>query len=298
MNEIKGVFPVIATPFKDDGSIDETGFRNILRYVLNAGAHGVVYPAVASEFYALSQQERMYLSECLMEEVKQNVPVIICTTGASRAIAEELTRHARDIGADAVMVMAPYVVKDNQTGITRHFEEITRTADIPVVLQNAPPPLGSAQSVEAILNILRTIPAIQYVKEENLPCGQRISGIRSEAPDTLKGVFGGAGGRYIIDELKRGVIGAMPACELTEIHVNIYNCFRDGKHSEARRLYYRSLPLLNFQAVFRMNMTKEVLKKRGIIENTFVRVGGTPLDDADSEELHLMLDEVKELLIH
>ena len=103
-----------------------------------------------------------------------------------------------------------------------------------------------------------------------MPCGQRISTLLAareirDAPH-FTGVLGGAGGRYILDELARGALGTMPACELTDIHVTMVAAWRAGNTGFARTLYNRSLPLLNFQAVFRWAMTKEVLKRRGVIE--------------------------------
>ncbi len=297
MKEIRGIFPVVATPFKHDASVDETGLRNILHYVLKTGAHGLTFPAVASEFYALSEGERKKLSEIVIEEVQGKIPVIITVSAPSTTIASDLARHAQSIGADAVMLMAPYVVKDSFSGIQSYFKRVAECCDLPMVLQNAPAPLGSAQTVEAVLQLLQTIPQIMYVKEENMPCGQRISKLSDKAPESLLGVFGGAGGRFMLDELTRGAIGAMPACELTEIHVEIYKHFINGDPDTARQIFYRVLPLLNFQAVFRMAMTKEVLRFRGIIDNTHVRVGKIALDETDREELIILLNDIEDLLL-
>jgi len=294
---IKGIFPIIATPFREDSQVDEDSFRRIVRYVLSAGAHGVVFPAVASEFYALSEGERKRFSEVVIDEVNGKVPVLVGVSASSTTLAVDLASHAEKNGAQAVMLMAPCLVKERRAGIREYFEKVAEAVDLPVILQNAPPPLGSAQSIEEVLQLLCHIPQIRYVKEENVPCGQRISRLLADAPHSLIGVFGGAGGRYIIDELNRGAIGAMPACELTEIHAAIFNSFVKGDRAGARHLYNRSLPLLNFQAAFRMSMTKAVLHLRGIIGCTRVRVGAITLDEIDQSELELMLEEVGDLLL-
>jgi dihydrodipicolinate synthase/N-acetylneuraminate lyase len=89
----------------------------------------------------------------------------------------------------------------------------------------------------------------------------------------------------------------MPACELTDIHVALLGAWREGDREAARDLYNRSLPLLNFQAVFRWAMTKEVLRRRGIIDCAYVRAPGPRLDPQDHIELGIMLDEIAALLV-
>jgi 4-hydroxy-tetrahydrodipicolinate synthase len=109
-------------------------------------------------------------------------------------------------------------------------------------------------------------------------------------------VFGGAGGRYITDELARGACGTMPACELSDLHVKQFAAHRAGDAADVRRWFDRMLPLLNFQAVFRMAMTKEVLKRRGVIRATHVRAAGPKMDPGDLRELDAILDGLRDLL--
>jgi 4-hydroxy-tetrahydrodipicolinate synthase len=161
-----------------------------------------------------------------------------------------------------------------------------------IILQNAPPPAGCGFAPERVAEILAAVPGIAYVKEETLPCGQRITRLRKLLPG-LEGVFGGAGGRYITDELARGACGTMPACELTDLHVKQFEAHRAGDAAEVRRMFTRMLPLLNFQAVFRMAMTKEVLRRRGVITATHVRAAGPTLDAGDLRELDALLDELQ-----
>ncbi len=295
--DLRGVFPVLATPFAEDGKPDRDGLHSIVNYVLDAGAHGIVFPAVASEFYSLTDRERQDLAELILDQVAGKIPVVIAASAPTAELAIELARHAEDAGATSIMLMAPYIVKESQTGIETYYQRVAEAVDLPIILQNAPAPLGSALAVDSVLELARQVPQIQYVKEENLPCGQRISKILQGAPSSLKGVFGGAGGRYIIDELNRGAAGNMPACELTELHVALYDQHVAGNRTEARSLFNRMLPLLNFQAVFRSSMTKQVLKRRGIIDCASSRVGGASLDGMDHRELDELLSAVSDLLM-
>jgi 4-hydroxy-tetrahydrodipicolinate synthase len=168
------------------------------------------------------------------------------------------------------------------------------------MLQNAPPPAGGGFDAAAVAQVVARVPAVRYVKEEAMPCGQRITALlaRQEiaAAPHFAGVLGGAGARYLLDELARGAIGTMPACELTDVHVRMVRAWRAGDGALARMLYNRTLPLLNFQAVFRWPATKEVLKRRGVIDDAAVRAPGPRLDAQDQIELDTMLAEIEDLL--
>jgi 4-hydroxy-tetrahydrodipicolinate synthase len=83
----------------------------------------------------------------------------------------------------------------------------------------------------------------------------------------------------------------MPAAELADIHAQMIHAWQKGDVATTRKLYNVSLPLLNFQAIFRMHMTKEVLRRRGVIKHTFVRGKGPKFDEGDAKELALLLAE-------
>jgi 4-hydroxy-tetrahydrodipicolinate synthase len=192
------------------------------------------------------------------------------------------------------MALAPASMRSAIAEQVDYFRRIAAEG-LPIVLQNAPVPTGCGLAPERIAEIVDAVPGIEYVKEETLPSGQRITKLRTLSP-RLHRVFGGAGGRYITDELARGACGTMPACELADLHVAQFRAHRAGDHAEVRRLFERMLPLLNFQAVFRMAMTKEVLRRRGVIEATHVRAAGPALDAGDLRELDQLMAGISDLL--
>jgi 4-hydroxy-tetrahydrodipicolinate synthase len=165
------------------------------------------------------------------------------------------------------------------------------------MLQNVPPPVGAGLAPEMVAEILQAVPAIRYVKEEALPSGQRLSVIRRLAPASLVGVLGGAGGRYITDELHRGAIGTMPAIELAEVHVTLFKAHRAGDVTRVRQLFTRMLPILNIQAVFRWALTKYVLHRRGLIADSAQRIAGPRLDALDQQDVDAFLDDIRDVLL-
>ena len=293
---LAGAFPVLPTPFRADGAIDETDFLAVIDFALACGVDGLVYPGVASEVETLSPQERRRQVDLLAHHVAGRVPLVIGASDPDAAAAARHVVHAQAIGAAAAMVMAPGHWGNDIEKQIGYFRTVADAAGVPIMLQNQPRPIGAGLAPEDVAAVANAVPAIRYVKEETPPCGQHLTRFLAVADGHVTGVFGGAGGRYIIDELARGAAGTMPAAELADIHARIVEAHRQGDTVEARRLYSASLPLLNFQAVFRMHMTKEVLRRRGIIRNTFVRGKGPQPDLGDRAELEALLDEFSDEL--
>jgi 4-hydroxy-tetrahydrodipicolinate synthase len=287
---LEGVFPIVTTPFDENDRLDLESLTKVVGHILDGGAHGVVYPAIASEFQTLTERERKSAIEHVFHVVGSRRPVVVgisCTNDLMKP--EGLARHAAECRAAAVMLMPSPAEKQN---VRQLFENVAAACDLPIILQNAPPPLGSALSVDEMVEIGRVVPAVRYVKEETLPCGQRISRLLSEATDFL-GVFGGAGGRFVLDELARGALGSMPACEFTAIHVEIFNLFRHGRQAEARHLFNALLPLLNFESVFRTPATKHILQEMKVISSSRFRDHNPKLDTYDRKEIAAILMDLR-----
>ena len=293
---IKGILPVIPTLFTDDDSVDPGALRSVVRFALDAGAHGVVFPGVASEYNFLSDEERGGLMSVVFDEVGGRVPII---GGASASTSEEAIvagQHAKDHGINHLMIMAPSELGRDVDAHREFFARITaELTDVEVILQNAPSPIGAGLNADAIASLVEANPAITYTKEETLPSGPVITVLRAREILQLKGVLGGGGARYLIDELNRGALGALPAVELTDLHVAIYEAHMAGDFDRARELYRYSLPLLGCQMIYRMRLTKYVLKQRGITDRLHVRAPLPELDEFTRQDIDTMVEDLKTL---
>ena len=293
---IKGILPVIPTLFTDDDSVDPGALRSVVRFALDAGAHGVVFPGVASEYNFLSDEERGGLMSVVFDEVEGRVPII---GGASASTSEEAIvagQHAKDHGINHLMIMAPSELGQDVDAHREFFARITaELTDVEVILQNAPSPIGAGLNADAIASLVEANPAITYTKEETLPSGPVITVLRAREILQLKGVLGGGGARYLIDELNRGALGALPAVELTDLHVAIYEAHMAGDFDRARELYRYSLPLLGCQMIYRMRLTKYVLKQRGITDRLHVRAPLPELDEFTRQDIDTMVEDLKTL---
>ncbi|CAN7641649.1 dihydrodipicolinate synthase family protein [Bosea sp. LjRoot237] len=291
------MLPVLPTPFTDAGAIDPDAMVGIVDFAVACGVDGVVFPGFASEVDELSAAERTALLKVVVNGIGGRLPIV---AGASAPTALEAISHCREAlanGITHVMIQAPKSVGTTTEAVSAFYREIAAAMPgIEIVLQNAPAPRGSDLRPEAILAIVRNNPAITYVKEETLPSGLAISAIAAGKPAHLKGVIGGGGARYLIDEYNRGACGAMPAVELADVHVAMDRAYRAGDIGRARDLYMRTLPLLVIQFNFRMAFTKHVLTRRGVMTNQVVRAKVPPMDARDVAEIDAWLEACADLM--
>ena len=133
----KGSFTALITPFKN-GDVDEDAFRRIVEWQIGEGTHGLVPVGTTGESPTLSHAEHKRLVELTVETAKRRVPVIAGAGSNSTREAIDFTKHARKVGADAVLVVTPYYNKPTQEGLFQHFKAINDAVDIPIIIYNIP----------------------------------------------------------------------------------------------------------------------------------------------------------------
>lgn len=288
-----GVFPVLPTVFDERGDIDPDGMRSVVDYVVASGADGLVFPGLASEYDLLTLDEREELIGLIGGAVAGRVRFVVGASSEQVGDSARLAAAGAAAGASAAMVMTPRALGPDVEALSRFYRDLGTQAGLPIMLQNAPAPMGLGLAADAVARIVAASDAIRWVKEENMPCGQRISALLASDVPHLEGVFGGAGGRYITDELTRGAIGSMPAAETPEVHVALMRAHLAGDRAEVWRLYEALLPVLMIQAVYRWRLTKEALRRRGVIASAYTRASGPEFDETDQRELGTILDRLE-----
>jgi 4-hydroxy-tetrahydrodipicolinate synthase len=295
MTELAGVFPVVPTPFTDDGAIDEAAFLRLVDFVIESGADGCVYPGMASEVETLTPAERARMVTLLGERLGRRIAFIVGASDADPASAAARAEEGRAAGAVAAMVMAPHARGADIPAQVDFFTVMGGNTALPIMLQNAPAPMGAGLPPATVAAVARAVPRIRFIKEETQPCGQNVSAIRAASGDALDAVFGGAGARYVMDELARGAAGTMPALEFADVHARLMAAWRAGDSGAARALYSRMLPFLLFQATFRVRATKRMLRARGLLPGVHARAGGVRLDAMDEVECAALIAEAADL---
>ncbi len=289
---MRGIFPVLQTPLDANGELDEASFRREVAFAIEAGAHGLVYPVLASEFQFLSDRERRRMVAIAVGEAAGQIPVVVGVAGPCAAVAVEHASHAAQVGADAVIALPPYIAQASQEEILAYYRAIAQAAERPVFVQHSHP--GMAPPF--LVRLLREVEHIRYIKEETPPSAHNISAVLDAVGEECWGVFGGALGRWMISEMRRGACGFMPATETTDVYVQIWDAFRSGDEAEARRIFNRLLPLINLAGLLGMRPLLEVLVRRGVLCTTLMRTPGRPeLDQDDRRELDVILEDVSPL---
>ncbi len=133
----KGSYVALITPFRD-GKVDEDAFAKLVEWQISEGTHGLVPCGTTGESPTLSHEEHKRVVEICVEVTKKRVPIIAGAGSNNTVEAIELTRHAKSVGADAVLSVTGYYNKPTQEGIYAHFKAINDAVDIPIFLYNVP----------------------------------------------------------------------------------------------------------------------------------------------------------------
>ena len=277
----RGIYQILHTPFDESGVIDWASFENQISFCLKAGVHGLVAPAMASEFFTLSDKERFEVVEFAAKQISKRVPFIVAVQGVSLSVACQFAEHAVSQGADGLMAMPPYLRKSSRTGLQEYYSKLANFG-LPLMIQNAPAPIGSPLSPAEMSQLLADNENLSYIKEESPPILQKIAQINNLAGNHCLGIFGGANGLYLLDEMARGACGNMPAGGLVDIQVEIFNAFEAGKADKANDLQLRLLPLLTYASMYGVSFHKYLLWRRGVLTAPFARdPQKTTLDKGD-----------------
>jgi 4-hydroxy-tetrahydrodipicolinate synthase len=150
---IKGSIVAIVTPMFEDGSLDRDSLRKLLDWHVAEGTDGVVIVGTTGESATVNPEEHCELVKLAVEHVAGRIPVIAGTGGNSTVEAIALTRHAKDVGADATLQVVPYYNRPTQEGMYRHFKAIAEAVDLPVILYNVPGRTVADMSNETVLRL-------------------------------------------------------------------------------------------------------------------------------------------------
>ena len=167
--DIKGVIPILMSPFGDDNILDLDGLSSQVEYCIEAGAKAIAAPLVISEYYTLTDFERDAIYQTTVGAVAGRVKVLAGVSGVSIVHAARLAEMATKAGVDGLIATPPTIAKLNDEEAIRYFNEITDASQLPLMIQNAPPPTGGSISDAAMIEILETNRFVFSIKQELHP---------------------------------------------------------------------------------------------------------------------------------
>lgn len=290
---VEGLVPILATPFQPDGSLDLRSLRRLAEFQLASGVHGVAVLGMASEAFALTTAERRTITLAVAEVVAGQVPLVVGVAATSTVTAVEQTNEAAVAGADAVMVLPPFMVPPSPAQLPAFYAAVAAIGP-EVMVQDAPGATGVAMSPQQIVE-LAAIAGVTSVKVEAPPTAPKVAAVvdRIEAPGFV--VLGGQNAQFLLDELAAGAVGSMPACEIPDLLAPVFTDWRAGRYADARARFDLLLPLLVYglQSGIAWAVHKEVLVRRGLIEHAAVRLPARELDARARSGLVAILDRLE-----
>ncbi|MEU4408475.1 dihydrodipicolinate synthase family protein [Streptosporangium sp. NPDC023963] len=277
---VQGLVPILATPFLPDGSLDRRSLRRLVEFQLTARVDGVAVFGMASEGFALTAAERRTILADVAEVTGGQVPLVAGVNGTSTVTALEQAREAADGGADALMVLPPFMVKPGPDQLVDFYAALGGVG-VEVMVQDAPGVTGVAMSPSLVVELSK-LPGVTSVKIESPPTVPKVGAVVAALGDEGFAVLGGMNGQFVLDEYARGAVGTMPACEFPDLLAPILADWNAGRHAAAREAFARLLPLVvhGLQQGIAWAVHKEVLVRRGIIDHAIVRSPAKPLDAA------------------
>lgn len=285
--KLRGIYPILATPFKSQGELDLRSFERLLDFLGGTKVQGLTLFGLAGEYYKLADDERQALQNIFLRKTPTHVTRIVSITDHSLEVARRRARAAVDAGAEALMIMPPFFLSPDPQSVRMHMEAIAEAVSTPILIQYSPNQTGLPLPPSFFIDLACQYPQIEYVKIDSTPSGPVISALRDASQGRLD-CFVGYAGLQIVDAFMRGAVGCMPGCSLPEPYREVYQALRKNDPEEAARLHELFLPVISFMMQsleFIIQCEKVILFWRGLIDSSYCRHPATALGSDDTRFL-------------
>ena len=281
--ELRGVVPVVPTPFTRDEAIDLDALADCVRYAANSGLCAVCLPAYASEFYKLSDAERRQVVQTAIRAAEGRIGVMAQANHPSSRLAAELAREYEALGASLISVALPRLFALKESDLLGYAGAICQATKLPVMIQDFNPG-GPTVGGEFARRLAEACPNFRYLKLEEPLMGGKIRSI-VEATGGRIGVLEGWGGMYVLDLIPAGICGLIPGLGVADLLQRVWELAHSGQQQEATGVFQVLLPqiMYSLQHTELFNwVEKRLLAARGVLPDasTYVRRATWTPDDA------------------
>ena len=272
-SEISGVIPIVPTPFTETEDIDEMDLRELVDFAVTAGVKGACLPAYASEFYKLSDEERLRVVKIAVDQAAGRIKIIAQSNHPSLRVAKQLAQANVDAGADIIGVTVPRIFGLPEDSLKQYLSGILQSVrDTPVLVQDFNPG-GPTLSASLIQELVSEHSNFKFLKLEEPLVGPKFETIHKLTNGRL-GLFEGWGGLYMMELIPLGIAGVMPGLAVADILQKVFLLRRKGDNAKAFNLFERVMPQIFFSL---QNLElfhyaeKELLVARGVLRRNVSR---------------------------
>jgi 4-hydroxy-tetrahydrodipicolinate synthase len=279
-----GTYTAIVTPFKN-GQVDESAFRNLIRFQIDNGVNGIVPTGTTGEAATLDFDEHLRVIEIAVQEAQGRCKIVAGTGSNSTQEAVELTQKAEQLGVDGALLASPYYNKPTQEGVYRHYKKIAESTALKLMLYNVPSRTAGEIGVETCARLARDFANIVSIKEAG-GSAERVSALKIVLPPEFTILSGDDG--LTLPFMAVGAVGVVSVVSnvIPKQITDMVNAFLAGQAAEAQKLHLRYFRL--FKDLFIESNpipVKTALYLMGMIENEF-RLPLCEIDKANRSKLH------------
>ena len=275
----QGIWPVAPTPFSADGTVDYKGIARVLDCMIDQGVDGICILANFSEQFLISDAEREQLTRVCLEHAGGRIPLIVTISHFATDIAVTRAKFAKQLGAEAVMMMAPYHGALLKGTAEQTYEQLARVGDvgIPIMIQDAPLS-GVELPVDFLIRVAKTIDMVKMFKIECAGAAAKLRVLVDKGGAAIEAPFDGEEAITLLADLDAGARGSMTSALIPDLIRPVIFAHMEGRRDKAVEGYSRLLPVINHenrQCGFRA--AKEAMVEGGVIKSAFCRHPIAPL---------------------
>jgi 4-hydroxy-tetrahydrodipicolinate synthase len=284
-----GSFAVIVTPFKKNGDIDETGYRQIVNNGIEAGCHGVISTGSTGEFFLMSPSERKRVVEICVGEARGRIPVLGAPAATRTEEVVDYTKHAKANGCEGVMVMPPVYAPMTDRELIEFYSRVAGEGGLPIMLYNSPEAVRSTLT-PALVSQLAKINEVVAIKDSSWDLVQ-VSDLLRYVGSEIR-IFVGLED-LLVPSLAIGADGAvamMPQL-LGATAVELYNSFRRGDYELAKALHFKMARMYDLFKISSYVGIKEAMGMLGL-PGGYSRPPVMPLTTEQRAQVRTILEDI------
>jgi 4-hydroxy-tetrahydrodipicolinate synthase len=281
----------MATPFQDDFSLDLKAAERIVNHLIASGTETIIVNGTTGESPTIEESEFKILFRCVKEKANGKAKVMAGAGANSTAKTIKLSQIAQESGAEGLLIVTPYYNKPSQAGLVKHYQEVAKNVDLPIMLYNVPGRTSVNLGVEATLEIVESCINVMALKDSTGSTDQ-IAEISSKVQKNNFWVY--SGDDYLtLPSLSVGATGIVSvAAHLIGRSIKkMIECYFQGKYDEARKIHYQCLPL--FKGLFAApspTCLKYALERTGLCKGV-LRLPLIPLNADEKKKLEAIMDK-------